>query len=126
MKWNRKSGIRLRRFIHKFQLIGRTQEMKSGIKFRIRRHGTSATVHQLPAVSKRDDRPVCEVYWPFGGVSAETSEPSGGSCNKQSFTQLPGNPRKAAITGQSKPGCFARKVVPARAARMLLIIRLTG
>jgi hypothetical protein len=82
--------------------------------------------HQPPTISNSDDRLLCEVYRPFGGVSAETSEPSGGYFIEQPFTHLLGNRRKAAITGQSKPGRFARTVVPAKAARMLLIIGLTG
>jgi hypothetical protein len=36
--------------------------------------------HQPPAVSNSDDRLLCEVYRPFGGVSAETRGAKVSSC----------------------------------------------
>jgi hypothetical protein len=52
--------------------------------------------HQPPIIRNSDDRLLCEVYRPFDGVYAETTDASGGSCNKQPFTQFPGNWLKVA------------------------------
>jgi hypothetical protein len=45
--------------------------------------GTTGKSHQLPTISNSNDRLLCEVYWPFGGVFDQTADASGGSCNKQ-------------------------------------------